>query len=87
VCVLYRKLNKVTRPFAFPVMRCEDAAEKTGDTAYFITKDLDAGYWQVNMRVSCKQKPRGKERFRSMPMGAKNAHPTFVAMVTSFEDK
>jgi hypothetical protein len=92
LCVSYRKLNEVTRPFAFPVMRCDDAAEKAGDAAYFITMDLDAGYWQVNMRKSARAKtafytPRGKKRFRSMPMGAKNAHPAFVAMVTTFEDK
>jgi hypothetical protein len=45
LCVSYRKLNEVTRPFAFPVMRCDDAAEKAGDAAYFITMNLNAGYW------------------------------------------
>jgi hypothetical protein len=92
LCVSYRKLNEVTRPFSFPVMRCDDAAEKAGEAEYFITMDLDAGYWQVNMRASARAKtafytPRGKKRFRSMPMGTKNSHPAFVAMVTSFEDK
>jgi hypothetical protein len=43
------------------------------------------------MRESARAKtafytPRGKKQFRSMPMGAKNAHPAFVAMVTNFED-
>jgi hypothetical protein len=49
-------------------MRCDDAAEKAGDARYFITMDLDAGYWQVNMRKSARAKtafytPRGKKRF------------------------
>lgn len=90
VCIL-QEIKRGHPTIAFPVMRCDDAAEKAGDAAYFITMDLDAGYWQVNMRKSARAKtafytPRGKKRFRSMPMGAKNAHPAFVAMVTNFED-
>jgi hypothetical protein len=37
-------------------MRCDNAAEKAGDAAYFIMMDLDVGYWQVNMRESTGQK-------------------------------
>jgi hypothetical protein len=50
LCVSYRKLNAVTRPFTFPITRCDEAVERVGDAEFFITLDLDAGYWQVAMK-------------------------------------
>jgi hypothetical protein len=90
LCVSYRKLNGITRPFTFPIKRCDDAVDCVGDAERFLTLDFDAGYWQVYMNKSSRQKtafftPDGKKRFGVMPMGATNAHPAFVAMVTRFE--
>ena len=90
LCVSYRKLNAVVRPFTFPVTRCDDAVREIGDSKYFITLDLDSGYWQVPCEPSSKTKlafftPNGKKRFRTMPMGATNAHPVFVALVAKFK--
>ena len=45
LCVSYRALNAITRPFLFPVRRCDDAIEMVGAALYIITMDLDAGYW------------------------------------------
>jgi hypothetical protein len=92
LCVSYRALNGITRPFTFPVTRCDEAVERVGDAKYVITMDLDAGYWQVAMSQASRPKsaffiPDGKKRFRSMPMGATNAHAAFVAMVCKFEHK
>ena len=47
LCVSYRATNAVTRPFTFPITRCDEAVERVGDAKYYITADLDAGYWQV----------------------------------------
>jgi hypothetical protein len=52
--------------------------------------DLDSGYWQVACEPSSKSKlafftPSGKKRFTTMPMGATNAHPVFVALVAKFK--
>jgi hypothetical protein len=92
LCVSYRALNGITRPFTFPVTRCDEAVDRVGDAKYVITMDLDAGYWQVSMNQASRPKsaffiPGGKKRFRSMPMGATNAHAVFVAMVCKFETK
>jgi hypothetical protein len=92
LCISYRRLNTVTRPFTFPVTRCDEAVEKLGDAKHYITADLDAGYWQVKMNKKAKDKtaffiPNGKKHFNSMPMGATNAHPFFVAMIAKMERK
>jgi hypothetical protein len=91
LCVSYRKLNAITRPFTFPVTRCDDAVEGIGDAEFFLTMDYDAGYWQVSMDQPSKEKtafftPDGKKHFSVMPMGATNSHPAFVAMATKFKE-
>jgi hypothetical protein len=90
LCVSYRKINAITRPFTFPIMRCDDAVREIGDSKVFITMDLDSGYWRVLCEKSSKPKlafftPSGKKRFKTMPMGATNAHPVFVALVAKFK--
>lgn len=92
LCVSYRRLNAVTRPFTFPIVRCDDAVREIGGNKYFITMDLDSGYWQVKCEERSKAKlafytPTGKKRFKSMPMGATNAHPVFVALVAKFKEE
>jgi hypothetical protein len=84
LCVSYRKVNAVTRPFRFPTPRCDDAVRGIRGN-YFITKDLDCGYWQVKLDKMSQEKtafyvPDGKKHWKVMPMGATNAHPFFVAM-------
>ena len=90
LCVSYRQLNAVTRPFTFPIVRCDDAVKAIGDAMFYITMDLDSGYWQIKVEASSKAKlafftPTGKKRFTVMPMGATNAHPVFVALVSKFK--
>ena len=91
LCVSYRALNAVTRPFLFPVKRCDKAVELIGEAEYVITMDLDAGYWQMMLNKQSRSKtafyiPRGKKRWKRTPMGATNAHPAFVAMMMQLED-
>ena len=52
--------------------------------------DLDSGYWQIETEPSSKAKlafftPNGKKRWTVMPMGATNAHPVFVALISKFK--
>jgi hypothetical protein len=56
LCISYRMLNTVTRPFTFPITRCDEAVERVGDAQYYITADLDAGYWQVKMNANSKSR-------------------------------
>ena len=84
LCVSFRLLNAITRPFQFPIPRCDDEAEKMGDNEFAITADLDAGYWQVFMHYMSRDKtgfftPDGKKHFCNLPMGIKNAAPFFCA--------
>jgi hypothetical protein len=86
LCVSFRLLNAITRPFQFPIPRCDDEAEKMGSCEWAITADLDAGYWQVFMEKHSRDKtgfftPDGKKHFCNLPMGIKNAAPFFVCMM------
>ena len=48
MCVSYRKLNQVTRPFALPIPLCDKAVQAIDTEArYFISIDMDSRYWQV----------------------------------------
>jgi hypothetical protein len=92
LCISYRNLNTVTRPFTFPITRCDKAVERVGDAQCYITADLDAGYWQVEMNPASREKSAffiaaGKKHFNSMPMGVMNAHAFFVAMLSKMEIK
>ena len=86
LCVSYRKLNSITRPFTFPIRRCDDAVHTIRHANYLIKMDLDSGYWQIP--VHHKSKPKlaffgvdEKLTFAVMPMGALNAAPTFACMM------
>ena len=56
LCISYCTLNTVTRPFTFAITRGDKAVESVGDAQYYITADLDAGYWQVKMNESSKDR-------------------------------
>ena len=45
MCVSYRKLNAIIRPFHFPIRRCDDAILNMRATKYFIKTDLETRYW------------------------------------------
>jgi hypothetical protein len=85
LCVSYQKVNAVTRPFRFPTPRCDDPVRGIRSN-YFLTMDLDCGYWQVKLDKMSQEKTvfyvtDGKKHWKVMPMGATNAHPFFVAIV------
>jgi len=71
----------------FPIPRCDDAVSEIGpDAKYFLSMDLDAGYWQVRVEEESKPKlafftPQGKKHWNCMPMGVLNAQSVFAAMM------
>ena len=86
LCVSYRKLNAITRPFRYPIRCCDDAILEIGDAKFFIKMDLDSGYWQISVHKNSKHKlaffgADQKLTFAMMPMGALNAAPVFAAMM------
>eukprot|EP00731_Ephydatia_muelleri_P007839 Em0004g177a len=56
MCVDYRKLNSVTKPDKFPLPRIDDLLDQLGKSKYFSTLDLAAGFWQIRMNKSSKEK-------------------------------
>ena len=88
LCVSYRRVNQKVRIFEFPIPRCDDAVDEIPPWAkFFLTMDLDAGYWQVKLEEESRAKlafftPNGKKRWTVMPMGFANSHAIFVAMMT-----
>ena len=57
LCFSYRKLNQVTKPYAFPIPRCNDAVDNINTEAiFFIAIDLDSGYWQVVAEKEAREK-------------------------------
>lgn len=85
-------MNAVTRPFAHPIVRFDEAVGRASDAKRCITADLDAGRWQVKINKDSKEKiafmtKTGKKHFCSMPMGAMNTHACFAAMTSKMEIK
>jgi hypothetical protein len=90
LCISYRPLNGITRPFLFHIQRCDDAVDMIGTACFAITLDLDSGYWQVEMLDESKEKtafftPNGKMHWTRMPMGILNAHAFFTAMIADMK--
>ena len=59
MCVSYRQLNAFTKPFQFPIPRCDDSITILGCgavTIYIISLDTRRGYHQVSVRVSVQEK-------------------------------
>ena len=46
-CVDYRELNQLTKADIFPLPRINDLLDQLGESKYFSTLDLAAGFWQI----------------------------------------
>ena len=47
LCIDYRALNAITRPFIWPIPRVEDILTKLGKAKFFTTLDLRSGYHHI----------------------------------------
>ena len=59
MCVSYRRLNAVTKPFQFPIPRCDDAIAMFGAGAnevFIINLDNRQGYHQISVRKTDREK-------------------------------
>ena len=96
MCVSYRKLNAITKPFEFPIPRCDDAIAiiDTG-SQYIRIISLDAwqGYHQVTVRKKDREKlaffslDGRKYTFKVIPFGSTNAPAFYSAMMKNMKDE
>lgn len=89
-CVNYRPLNAVTKPYDYPIPRCDDALEDFGDSKgrlYFISVDAKSGYHQISVDEESQEKlafmgpDNVKYCYTVMPFGPKNAPSVYTAMI------
>ena len=85
-CVDYRGLKAVTTADSFPLPRIDDLLDQLRESEYFSTIDSAAGFWQIRMHPSAKEKtafvtPQGLYEFRVMPFGLTNAPGVFQRLM------
>ena len=94
MCVSYRGLNRVTKPFEYPIPRCDDAISifQVGSCLiWIITVDARQGYHQVRVRQFDMEKlaffaPDDKKYcFKVMPFGPVNAPSFYSCMMGQFK--
>ena len=85
-CVDYRKLNEVSRKYAYPLPRIDATLDTLVGSRWFSTLDLLSGYWQVE--VAERDQPKtafctteGLFEFKVMPFGLCNAPATFQQLM------
>ncbi len=91
-CVSYRCVNQVTRPFTFPIRRCDEVVDNIGPRKCYIMMDLNSNYWQVMLASLARDKTAffsalGKHHWTVMPMGLTNVMAFFVCMLQDFQQQ
>ena len=81
-CVDYRRLNKVTKPDAFPVPKVDECIDAVSGSKIFSTLDLTSGYFQVPVKEEDIPKTafiskHGLYEFTSTLFGMINSGATF----------
>jgi hypothetical protein len=65
LCISYRCINRIMRPYAYPIPRCANALDDIlknalddipPSMAFFISFDLATGYWQIKATEATKEK-------------------------------
>lgn len=84
----YRKLNKVTKPIAFPISRLSNMLDAIGEAnpMYLSSLDLGKAFWQVPLSESSKHKAaiitqNGIYEFQTMPFGLSGAPASFQSLM------
>ena len=91
ICASYQNLNHVTRPFTFPIPRCDGSVKDIDTEAnYFIAVYMDSGYWKVVAKEEARKIQKfftldGKHKWKVMPMGDLNVAPTFALIMMKIQ--
>jgi hypothetical protein len=92
MCIDYRALNKVTKPWSYPLPYIQDVLERLGKSSFFAVCDVLWGFWNVPIRECDKDKTAfvtraGQWRFEVMPFGLINAPATFQCLMNTLFDR
>jgi hypothetical protein len=92
MCIDYRSLNKVTKPWSYPLPYIQDVLERLGKSTYFAVCDVLWGFWNVPIKECDKDKTAfvtraGQWRFEVMPFGLINAPATFQCLMNTLFDR
>ena len=76
----------MTKSDRYPLPRIDDMLDQLGDTQYFTTLDLAAGYWQARINSASREKTafviqQGLFEFRIMPFGLTNTPAVFQRLM------
>ncbi|KAG8186462.1 hypothetical protein JTE90_009221 [Oedothorax gibbosus] len=87
-CIVYRRLNKVTRTQYFPIPNIEELIEKVSSAKYISVLDLTRGYWQIPLSKQAQRYAAfvtsfGTFRPLRLPFGLKNAPYDFSRLMAS----
>lgn len=92
MCVDYRGLNKLTKPWSYPLPYIQDVLERLGKSTYFSVCDVMAGFWNVPIKEADREKTAfvtrgGQWMYKVMPFGLTNAPATFQSLMNTLFDR
>ena len=87
ICIDFKRVNAVTTPLPFYMLRVEEVLEQVGRRRVLSKLDLSKGYYQVPMTPSDIEKTcfvchRVKHEFTRMPFDIRNAPSVFQELMT-----
>lgn len=87
-CIDFRRLNKMTKSWCYPLPRCDEILDKTAGSYFYTSLDLNSGYWQVPVADESKEYTSfrcrsGQYQFTRMPFGLVNAGATFQRLMNN----
>ena len=92
ICIDYRKLNKATRKYHFPLPFLDQMLDRLAGHEYYYSLYVYSGYNQITISLEDQEKttftcPYGTFAFRRMPFALCNAPGTFQrCMMAIFSD-